>query len=517
MLAIEFFERGARRFPDRVVVADDTMSVTYGEMLSLAHRTARALMAAGVRPDDPVAILSPNHPAVLQCQYGIVRAGALWTPCNFRNTAADNGRQLAAYEAKWIFFHSTLAAQIAVIREMVPTLKGAVCIDRAMPDAPYLGDWIAPESDTTLFPVRTMSDGVALLSTSGTTGLPKGALQTNRAFEALVASYGMQLQFDGPPVHLVVAPLTHAAGVTHWAFLSRGCTNVLLPSADPGLVLSAIEKHRASFLFLPPTVIYMLLAHPDLKKHDYSSLRYFLYGAAPMSVTKLKEAMEAFGPVMTQNYGQTEALMMITIMTRDEHSEILANPALAHRIASAGREGPFARVEIMGDDGRFLPPGERGEIVFQSSLLMDGYYRNPQATAEVSAGGWHHSADVGYKDEDGFVYIVDRKRDMIISGGFNVFPNEVEQVALSHPAVQDCVIVGVPDEKWGESVLAAVQVKSGVVFDADDFIAFCKRELGSVKAPKRVEIWETLPRSTVGKTLRRVVREKYWEGRDRKI
>jgi acyl-CoA synthetase (AMP-forming)/AMP-acid ligase II len=325
------------------------------------------------------------------------------------------------------------------------------------------------------------------------------------------------MQFEGPPVHLVVAPLTHAAGVTHWAFLSRGVTNVLAPSADARIVLEAIERHRASFLFLPPTVIYMLLAHPDLRRFDYSSLRYFIYGAAPMSVAKLKEAVAAFGLVMAQVYGQTEALMMMTFLSPEDHREILENPALSHRIASAGREGPFARVEIVGDDGRVLPAGERGEVVMQSELILKHYYRNPQATAEVSIDGWHHSADVGYKDEDGFVYIVDRKRDMIISGGFNLFPNEIEQVATAHPAVRDCVIVGVPDEKWGESVLAAVEVKPGAEFDGEDFIQFCKSRLGSLKAPKRVEVWEALPRSTVGKTLRRVVRDKYWEGRDRKI
>lgn len=517
MLAIEFFERGAQRFPDRAIVEDSGTKVTYREMLALAHRTARALMAAGVQPDDPVAILSPNHWSVLQCQYGIVRAGALWTPCNFRNTAADTGKQLAAYEAKWIFFHSSLADHIPVIRDLAPSIRGAVCLDQALPDAPALADWIAGPSDQTPFPPRAMDDGVAILSSSGTTGAPKGALQTNRAFETLVATFGITLQFDQPPVHLVVAPLTHAAGVTHWAFLSRGVTNVLAPSAEAGAVLEAIERHRASVLFLPPTVIYMLLAHPNLKRFDYSSLRYFLYGAAPMSVAKLKEAVAAFGPVMAQVYGQTEALMMMTFLSPEDHREILENPALSHRIASAGREGPFARVEIVGEDNRPLPAGERGEVVMQSELILKHYYRNPQATAEVSIDGWHHSADVGYKDEDGFVYIVDRKRDMIISGGFNLFPNEIEQVAMSHPAVRDCVIVGVPDEKWGESVLAAVELKADAAFEAEDFIQFCKTRLGSLKSPKRVEVWESLPRSTVGKTLRRVVRDKYWEGRDRKI
>lgn len=517
MLAIEYFERGAARYPDRIVVKDQDRSITYGEMLALEHQIARALMRAGIKPDDPVAILSPNHPMVVACQYGIVRAGALWTPANYRNSVSDNAKQLAIYEARWIFFHSSLAAQIERIRAEVPSLLGTVCIDRDLPGAPFLESWAADGNDATPFPARQMSDGVALLTTSGTTGLPKGAIQNHRAFETMVASYHAMFTLDEPPVHLVVAPLTHAAGVVHWSFLSRGATNVLLSSADAGAILQAIEEHRATILFLPPTIIYMMLAHPDIRKYDYSSLRYFLYGAAPMSVVKLKEAMEVFGPVMTQNYGQTEALMMMTIMTPSEHREILENPKAAHRISAAGREAPFARVEIMSDEGEILGTGQRGEIVFQSALVMDRYFKNPQATEEVGAHGWHHSGDVGYKDEDGFLFIVDRKRDLIISGGFNVFPAEVEQTCLAHPSVQDCVVVGAPDEKWGERVVAAVELKPGATFDSVEFISFCKERIGSVKAPKDVSIWDALPRSTVGKTLRRVVRDKYWEGHERKI
>ncbi len=517
MLAIELFDRGVQRFPERVLVADAERSYTYAQMHALSLQVARALIGAGIRPDDPVALLSVNHPLVLACQYGLVRAGALWTPCNYRNTAEANAKQLAIYGARFIFFHSQQADQLATIRAAVPGIVGAVCIDKALPDAPALEDWAAQADGSLPFPGRKPADGVAILSSSGTTGEPKGAFQPNRAFEALAASYYAVLPTQEPPVHLVVAPLTHAAGVVHWAFLPRGATNIIAPSADPGLILQMIEKHKVSILFLPPTVIYMLLAHPDIRKYDYSSLRYFLYGAAPMSVTKLREAMEVFGPVMTQNYGQTEALMIMTVLTPAEHSELLTNPRAAKRILSAGREGPFARVEIMDDDCNFLPAGTPGEVVYQSQLVMTGYYKNPKATAEVSAGGWHHSGDVGYKDEDGFVYIVDRKRDMIISGGFNIFPAEVEQAALAHPAVQDCAVVGAPDDKWGEIVIATVELKPGATFDKDEFLAFCKTKLGSVKAPKRVDVWETLPRSTVGKTLRRVVRDTFWVGRERKI
>ena len=472
MLVIEHFERGVDRFPERSCVVDAQGSITYREMHDIAEAIGQALMRAGVRPDGKVAILSTNHPMMLACQYGLLKAGAIWVPINSRNTEQDNARQLAALDAQWLFFHSNVAGQIPYIRDHVPAIEGYVSIDREVPGFDFLQSWCrAPRQPQLAFPRRHPSDHVALLSTSGSTGLPKGVLHTNRSVESMIASYWAMLPFSEPPIHLVVAPLTHAAGHLHYTFLGQGVTNILLEVPDPGSILAAIEKHKVSFLFLPPTLIYMCLAHPDIGKYDYSSLRYFIYGAAPMSVERLREAMTVFGPVMMQNYGQTECLMMAVVLTPAEHEQILRNPDAAHRIAAAGREAPFCRVEAMAEDGSIMPRGELGEIVFRSDYVMDCYYKDPAGTAAVSAFGWHHTGDIGFKDRDGYVYLVDRKRDMIISGGFNVFPGEVEQVVMAHGSVQDCVVVGVPDEKWGEMVVAAVEVKQGGVVAEEEVSA----------------------------------------------
>jgi acyl-CoA synthetase (AMP-forming)/AMP-acid ligase II len=299
--------------------------------------------------------------------------------------------------------------------------------------------------------------------------------------------------------------------------MSLGCTNVIVARPDPLLLMEAIEKHRATTLFLPPTVIYMMLAHPRVREFDYSSLRHFLYGGAPMSVQKLREASEVFGPVMLQVYGQTEAPMAATLLLPQDHAAALADPALERRLWSAGRPGPLVRIGIMDDDGTLLGPGRRGEVVCRGGIVMAGYYNNPEATAAVSTFGWHHTGDIGETDADGFVYIVDRKKDMIITGGFNVYPTEVEQVIWTHPAIQDCAVVGTPDDKWGEAVTAVVEVKPGAALDPDELIALCKERLGSVKAPKRVEVWPALPRSGVGKVLKRDIRQAFWEGRARAI
>jgi acyl-CoA synthetase (AMP-forming)/AMP-acid ligase II len=320
-----------------------------------------------------------------------------------------------------------------------------------------------------------------------------------------------------PPVHLCAAPMTHAAGVVALSLMGYGATNVVMNGVQLPELMANIETYGVTNLFLPPTAIYVMLAHPEVRNFDYSSLDYFVYAAAPMSVDKLREAIEVFGPVMAQSYGQAEAPMICTYLPPEAHVEAIAGNK-AHRLASCGQPALLTPVEIMDDDGAVVPVGERGEIVVRGALVMKGYYKNAEATAEVTtADGWHRTGDIGLKDADGFVYIVDRKKDMIISGGFNIYPSEIEQVIWSHPAVQDCAVIGVPDDKWGEAVKAIVELKPGARADADEIVALCKRELGSVKAPKSVEFWDELPRSAVGKVRKKDMRDKYWAGRDRAI
>lgn len=299
--------------------------------------------------------------------------------------------------------------------------------------------------------------------------------------------------------------------------LSQGGMNVIHRSVVAEDILESIERNSVTRLFLPPTAIYSLLESPSARIHDTSSLRYFLYGAAPMSVSKLKEAIRLFGPVMTQFYGQVEAPMMCTFFGPEEHALAAADPALEKRLASCGRPSLVANVAIMDDADAVLPRGERGEIVVRSSLKMRGYHKDPAQTALAQReGDWQATGDIGYIDDDGYIYIVDRKRDVIISGGFNVFPSEVEQVLWSHPSVNDCAVIGLPDEKWGERVTAVVELKEQAEEDPEGLIALCKENLGSVKTPKEI-IFRTLPRSAAGKVLKRTLRDEYWGGRERQV
>ena len=310
----------------------------------------------------------------------------------------------------------------------------------------------------------------------------------------------MSYPFEGRPVYLALAPLTHAAGVLCFPILALGGRIVIMPKADLTEFLDLIERRRVTHTFLPPTLIYMLLENPRLAGTDRSSLQCFWYGAAPISVARLEEAIDKIGPVMAQLFGQTEAPMMISTMAPKDHFNPDGTVARG-RLASAGRPTPLTQVGVMDEDGRLLPTEERGEIVVRGSLVMEGYYKSAQATAEVSRFNWHHTGDIGYLDEENFLYIVDRANDMIITGGFNVYSIEVEQALLQHPHVMESAVFGLPDAKWGERVAAVVQPHAGRVVTAEELIAFVKRRIGSVKAPKQVEVWPELPRSMLAAIL----------------
>jgi acyl-CoA synthetase (AMP-forming)/AMP-acid ligase II len=328
---------------------------------------------------------------------------------------------------------------------------------------------------------------------------------TARNLETMTALTLMGYPFSGRPAYLALAPLTHAAGVLCFPVLALGGRIVVMRAPDLGRFLELVETERITHTFLPPTLIYMLLGHEAIGRTDLSSLQCFWYGAAPMSTARLTEALDVIGPVMAQLFGQSEAPMMVSMLPPSEHFD--GDRIATRRLASAGRPAPLVQVAIMDSEtGVLLPDGERGEIVVRSSLVMAGYYKNQEATAEASRFGWHHTGDVGYLDDEGYLFIVDRLKDMIITGGFNVYSAEVEQALMQHPSVRDCAVIGLPDEKWGERVEAVVELKPGQAIEPAELIAFVKERIGSVKAPKRVQLWAELPRSRVGKVLKTEVR-----------
>jgi acyl-CoA synthetase (AMP-forming)/AMP-acid ligase II len=503
----DFLDKGASLGAEAPCLTMNGRTRSYAEVQGLSWVIARALARSGIGPGGKVAILSANDPLAFCCVFGIARAGAVWCPVNPRNEAAENRELLDLFDCSCLIFQGAFAPLVARIAPDLPKVTTLVCLDQDAPGAVQFADWVdglAAEP----WEAEQADDIVMIAGTGGTTGKPKGVMLTGHNIETMTALTLMSYPFDGRPAYLALAPLTHAAGVLCFPIMTLGGEIVIMPAPDLEGFLELIGRHKITHTFLPPTLIYMLLDHPKLCSADLTSLQCMWYGAAPMSAARLEQAIVgAIGPVMGQLFGQTEAPMMISTMPPKDHRR--ADGTLAtERFASAGRPTPLVTVAIMDDQGTVLPAGQRGEIVVRGPLVMAGYYKDPAATAEVSRRGWHHTGDIGYLDPDNYLYIVDRAKDMIISGGFNVYSAEVEQALLVHPAVLDCAVVGLPDEKWGERVTAVIQPHPGQDVADDELRAFVKARLGSVKTPKQIEVWPDLPRSKVGKVLKSEVKSR---------
>ena len=504
MRLVDYLDKGAQLGADAPCLTLGEADLSYAQVQRISWRVARGLQRAGLKPGDKVAVLSSNDAMAFATVFGISRAGGVWCPINPRNEASENAFVLDAFDCACLVFHGNYAPMVEQMRSQLPKLRALVCLDARQPFAPSMDDWLEGLDDTPL-DIAPPDDVAMIAGTGGTTGQPKGVMLTGRNLEAMSALTLMGYPFEGRPAYLALAPLTHAAGVLCLPVMALGGRVVIMPKPDLGEFLALIERHRITHAFLPPTLIYMLLQHPELAATKRDSLQCFWYGAAPMSAARLEEALTKIGPVMAQLFGQTEAPMMISMMSPREHFNADGSVA-KHRLASAGRPGPLVQVGVMNAEGELLPVGESGEIVVRGSLVMQGYYKEPKATQEASRFGWHHTGDIGRLDDDGFLYIVDRAKDMIISGGFNVYSAEVEQALMQHPDVQDSAVIGLPDEKWGERVVAVLQPQAGRSIDAEAIKAFVKARIGSVKAPKQVEVWADLPRSKVGKVLKKDVR-----------
>ncbi len=516
MRMIDFFDRGVRMAYDQPCMIDGETVRTYAEVKRRSDAIARALIADGFPAGGHAAVLSGNAMAAFEAILGILRADGIWAMANNRAPVAENAYLLDLLDVDTLFIHSEAADQIPVFRERCPNIRRYIALDQAIPEADVLLADVLIGSDA---PVPQRRSGASdelgfLANTGGTTGRSKGVMLTNGNWQALVSSLVASMPMKRAPVNLVAAPMTHAAGPLALASMALGGTVVILTKFEPKAVIEAIVRHRVTYMFLPPTAIYMLLAEPRIRDADFSSLEYISYAGAPMSLDRLREAIQVFGPVMNASFGQTEAPMCVTAMPPHEHLNEAGE--LAHP-GSCGRANLLSIVEIMDDAGNILPPGERGEIVVRGPLVMAGYYRNPEATAEVSTFGWHHTGDIGLRDAEGWFYVVDRKKDMIISGGFNIYPAEVEQALMACADVQDCAVIGVPDEKWGEAVVAVVEPRAGASIDTAKLLADVREVLGPVKAPKAIEVMASLPRSNAGKVQRGELRKVRWEAAERTI
>src|SRR5262245_6437336 len=514
----DLFFLGARNHPHRLALSGDGGDFTYLETQALSNRIARRLGAAGLGIGHKFAVMSPNTGPALIAMLGGLRAGLAWCNLNMRAAIVDIIHILKVGNCHVIFMHSSAEPMMAEITAAVPSLQEIICLDAVSAHGQGLEAWLGDVTDAPL-DLRLPDTALGFQgATGGTTGRSKLTQASNRFVATCITAWSSYFQFSVSPVNLAVTPITHAAGFIALSMGQLGGTTVMMAQPDLGRMIDLIAERRVSLLFLPPTLVYMMLAHPKLASTDTSSLRYLLVGAAPFAPEKVADAVRKLGPVVCQGYGQTESGFPLTYMSAHDVAGAVADPAKRHRLLSCGQQTNIVEaLEIMDDDGRILGPDQQGEIVMRGPTEMDGYLDDEAASAEIKKFGWLHTGDIGWRDADGYFYITDRKRDMIISGGFNIFPFEVESALMEHASVQDCAVIGVPDEKWGEAVKACVQLKPGANLGVDELIAFANEKTGSMKAPKSVDFIANLPRSPVGKVLKRELRAPYWQGRTRAV
>jgi acyl-CoA synthetase (AMP-forming)/AMP-acid ligase II len=519
MAFVNYLDHGARRHPDEICLQMGEVRLSYRQVQRLSYRIGNKLAALGLGRGDHASVLAANDLTAFSCIFGFSRAGVTWVPANPKLTADDIQYQCDFFDCSVVIFQRSFAAMMEQLRPSLPRMRHYVCLDAELPGVPSLEQWLAGASDEPLEVLTGPEDLAMIMPTGGTTGRSKGVSLTNRNIDTFVGTclFCFGYPHAQRPAVLAAAPLTHASGLLSLHALTRGGRVVIISKADPAEMLDVIERERITEFFLPPTVIYRMLDVPGVEQRDFSSVRYFVYAAAPISVEKLKQALKVFGPCMTQVFGQAEAPAVCTFLAPGDHFEPDGSIGSDERLGSCGYPTPMVQIKILDDDNAEVADGARGEICVKSDLVMKGYYKKPEITAGTLIDGWLHTGDIGFKDAAGRVHICDRKKDMIISGGFNIYPQEIEQVVWSHPAVQDCAVVGVPDADWGEAVKVVVELNAGAKATEAELLALCKKELGSLRTPKSIDFIETLPRSPNGKVLKREIRDRYWVGHERKI
>lgn len=513
----ELFDCHAREYPGAECIVFEGRTLTYGEAQAEANRIAHALQASGVAPGQRVGVLAKNCPELVLFYLGCFKAGAVPVPLNYRLAAPEWQFIIGDAEVVLLVARAELVAAVDAVRAELPAVREWIALDAAPPAGWRAWDAWLDGQPTTAPSVRIEPQADAYqMYTSGTTGLPKGAVIQHAAlFANIVQIAATEVRF-GERV-LIVAPLYHAAAALS-AFRALACGAALFVQEDfvPAAAVAALADERIAVALLVPAMIQAcLMMVPDVAARQYPTLRVIVYGASPIGESTLRRALEVFDCDFVQGYGMTETTACATGLSAAAHRRALRDAP--HLLLSAGRAIAGTEVRVVGADGAALPPGEVGEVTVRGPQLMRGYWKRPDANAESLRDGWMHTGDAGRLDEEGFLYIEDRVKDMIVSGGENVYPREVENVLLAHPAVADAAVIGVPDPRWGEAVKAIVVLRPGASASADDIVGFCRGKLGGYKLPRSVDFLDALPRNPSGKVLKRVLREPYWKDEKRGV
>lgn len=514
MISIPYvIARAARTYGDAVAVTDGRRSLSFRDVDERSNRLANGLLALSSEPSGRVAILTPNRLESVELDFAIAKAGKVRVPVNTRLSTDERAYILENSAAETLLFDSGEAEFVAAVRDRVPRCTfvavGAVTEGTVHYDA-LRADGRAVDPGVVLRP----EDPSFILYTSGTTGRPKGATATQASRWAATVSM-LTDEIDAVPgdgmVH--VGSMAHGSGSKVLAYFLRGARNIAVAKWDADAFIDLVSRERATASFLVPTMISMLVEARRVNRHaDLSTLKTLSYGGAPIAPALLRDALDELGNVFVQVYGSCEAPHPVLVLSRADHVD--ADDA---RLGSVGREVTACQVTIADEDGGAVAPGDKGEMWIKGDNVMRGYWDNPEATAAVMVDGWYRTGDIATQDGDGFFTIVDRERDMIISGGLNVYPAEVEAALHRHPAVLECAVFGVPDPRWGEAVTAAVVVRAGAVVTESDLVEHCRHLVAGYKKPQRIEFHAQLPKGATGKILKRSLRDPHWVGQSRAV
>ncbi|SPF46672.1 AMP-dependent synthetase and ligase [Syntrophobacter sp. SbD1] len=506
--------RGARLYAKKEALVFGGARLTYARFDQRVNRAANALLNLGCQKGQRIAILSENSGEYLEVYFGAAKAGLALVPLNFRLAPGELVQIVNDAEPIVFLAGDGYESVASIIRQKVRCVRTWISLDN--PSEGYVSyEEIlrnAPDCD----PLVQVDENelAVLMYTGGTTGLPKGVILTHR--NLLSATLGMALgwQFNEFDTTCMFLPLFHASIWPVFVCMMVGGKVVLIRRPELGVILQTIQDEKCTHMNAVPTIYNWLLDYPGLDNFDLSSLRLIIYSGSPMPVEILKRCMSKFGNIMAQGYGLTEAAPLVTMLLPHDH--VLEGPG-SRLLMSAGKESVPVEVMVAGVDGAPLKAGEVGEIAVRGPNITVGYWKREELTKDKIRDGWLYTGDVGRLDEEGYLYLIDRKADMIVTGGENVYPTETENVLYQHPAVHECAVTSAPDRKWGERVQAVVVLKEGAIATEEELIAFSKERLAGYKCPKKIEFWDQIPKTPIGKLLRKDVKKEFWKDMHRNI
>lgn len=513
-----FISRNAYYHGSATAIMFRESQITYGQLELRTNRLVNALRTLKVKKGDRVAVHSNNRPGIVEMEIACYKGGYVKVPINARYAVDETIKILNQSGTKALIGDRLHLEPLMEKRKNIKSVRTFIDMDGSCGNAVGLEELLCQESDICSIQEVNQEDLAVLAYSSGTSGELKAIMQTFGNRMAMIRKTFMipETKICKGDIFAHVGPITHASGMLIMPVMVASGCNLILEKFNVQELLEVIERKQVNYTFLVPAMINMILSHPNVSNCNMSSLKGIFYGAAPMSAARIKEAIGRFGPILVQGYGLTESTSFSTILTAGDHLQAIKDERM-ERLLSCGRPIFESELKIVDSRGKEVGPEETGEIIMRGPDVMKGYYRNRLLTRRVLQSGWLHTGDIARRDNEGYIYIVDRKNDMIISGGFNIYPSEVEQILYSHHSVYEACVIGVPDEQWGEAVKAVVVLKKGHPVGASELINYCGQYLSGFKKPRSIDFVDSLPKNPNGKVARRIIRERFWHSEKRRV